>query len=134
MGGGGGGVCSIANYIAYLFKKSKRKIQGSATITNRSPSQTPRGRENRQIQTSTNRTNVRKVLILALSSPSEVIAMLKGLKNKSPIFVPLCVFVPNHNLLEFYQDIKKKERIVKHRSPRPSTDDTVDNVIRLFDL
>ena len=53
----------------------------SATITNRSPSQTPRGRGNRQIQTSTNQTNVRKALRLALSSPSEVIAMLKGLKN-----------------------------------------------------
>ena len=43
-----------------------------------------------QIQTSTNRTNVRKALRLALSSPSEVIAMLKELsqcikakKNKS---------------------------------------------------
>ena len=33
------------------------------------------------MQTSTNRTNVRKALRLALSSPSEVIAMLKGLKN-----------------------------------------------------
>ena len=33
---------------------------------NRSPSQTPRGRGNRQIQTSTNRTNVRKALRLAL--------------------------------------------------------------------
>ena len=58
-------------------KKGKRKV----TITNRSPSQTPRGRGNRQIQTSTNRTNVRKALRLALSSPSEVIAILKGLKN-----------------------------------------------------
>ena len=32
-------------------------------------------------QTSTNRTNVRKILRLALSFPSEVIAMLKGLKT-----------------------------------------------------
>ena len=39
------------------------------------------GRGNRQIQTSTNRTNVRKALRLALSSLSEVIAILKGLKN-----------------------------------------------------
>ena len=31
--------------------------------------------------TNPNRTNVRKALKLALSSPSEVIAMLKGLKN-----------------------------------------------------
>ena len=29
--------------------KKKEKIPGSATITNRSPSQTPRGRGNRQI-------------------------------------------------------------------------------------
>ena len=62
-------------------KKWLGKSPGSATITNRSPSQTPRGRGNRQIQSSTNRTNVRKALTLALSSPSEVIAMLKGLKN-----------------------------------------------------
>ena len=61
-------------------KKGKRKVQG-ATITNRSSSQTPRGRENRQILTSTNRTNVRKALRLALSSPSDVIAIQKGLKN-----------------------------------------------------
>ena len=37
--------------------------------------------KNRQNQTSANRTNERKALRLALSSPSEVIAMLKGLKN-----------------------------------------------------
>ena len=42
----------------------------------------PRGGRNRQNQTSANRTNVRKALRLALSSPSEVIAMLKGRKNK----------------------------------------------------
>ena len=59
-----------------------RENPGSATITNRSPSQTSRGRGNRQIQTSTNRSNIRKALRLALSSPSEVIAMLKGLKKK----------------------------------------------------
>ena len=64
-----------------IRKKRKEKSPGCATITNRSPSQTPRGRGNRQIQTSTNRTNVRKALRLALSSPSEVIAILKGLKN-----------------------------------------------------
>ena len=62
----------------YMKKKGKRKSPGSATITNRSPSQTLRGRGNRQIKTSTNRTNVRKALRLALSSPSEVIAILKG--------------------------------------------------------
>ena len=47
----------------------------------RSPSKTPRGRGNRQTQTSTTRTNVRKALRLALSSPSQVIAILKGLNN-----------------------------------------------------
>ena len=62
-------------------EKKVREKSRSATITNRSPSQTPRGRGNRQIQTSTNRTNVRKALRLALSPPNEVIAILKGLKN-----------------------------------------------------
>ena len=69
----------------YFEKKRKEKSPGSATITNHSPSHTPRGRGNRQIQTSTNQTNVQKALRLALSSPSEVIAILKGLekhKNK----------------------------------------------------
>ena len=47
--------------------KGVRENPGSTTITNRSPSQTLRGRGNRQIQTSTNRTNVRKALRLALS-------------------------------------------------------------------
>ena len=61
--------------------KNGQKKGKSATITNRNPSQTPRGRGNRQIQTSANRTNLRKALRLALSSPSEVIAILKGLKN-----------------------------------------------------
>ena len=62
-------------------KQRKEKSPGSATITSRSASQTPRGRGNRQNQTSANRTNVRKALRLALSSPSDVIAMLRGLKN-----------------------------------------------------
>ena len=44
----------------------------------RSPSQTPRRRQN---QTRANQTNVRKALRLAPSSQSEVIAMLKGLKK-----------------------------------------------------
>ena len=38
-------------------KKKSEKSSGSATITNRSSFRTPRGGENRQIQTSTNRTN-----------------------------------------------------------------------------
>ena len=37
--------------------------------------------ETEKNKTSANRTNVRKALRLALSSPIEVIAMLKGLKN-----------------------------------------------------
>ena len=70
----------VAKQMPYENKKV-RKSPGSATITNRSPSQTPRGRGNRQNQTGANQTNVRKALRIALSSPSEVIAMLKGLKN-----------------------------------------------------
>ena len=65
-----------------MLPTKKEKSQGSATIPKRSPSQTPRGRGNRQTQTSTNRTNARKALRLALSSPSEVIAILKGLKTQ----------------------------------------------------
>ena len=76
------GICQPAQRISrHPAAKKGEKSPGSATITNRSPSQTPRGRGNRQIQTSTNRTNVRKALRLALSSPSEVIAILKGLKK-----------------------------------------------------
>ena len=64
-------------------KKKKRyeKSQGSPTIISRSQSQAARGRGNRQNQTRPNRTNVLKALRLALSSPSRVIPMLKGLKN-----------------------------------------------------
>ena len=64
-----------------MNKKKVRETSRGDPITNRSPSQTPRGRGNRQNQTSANRTNVRQALRLALSSPGEVIAMLKGLKN-----------------------------------------------------
>ena len=64
-----------------IEKKKARKKSRECHSQNRSPSQTPRERGNRQIQTSTDRTNVRKALRLALSSPSEVIAMLKGLRN-----------------------------------------------------
>ena len=66
------------SHVGALDKKV-RENPGSATITNRSPSQTLRGRGNRQNQTSANRTNVLKALRIALSSQSEVIAMLKGL-------------------------------------------------------
>ena len=46
-------------------KKRYEKSPGSATITSRRPSQTQRGRGNRQNQTSTNQTNIRKALRLA---------------------------------------------------------------------
>ena len=48
----------------FPLRKCKR-VPGSATITNRSPSQTPRGRGNRQIQLSTNKhaySNILKIL------------------------------------------------------------------------
>ena len=64
-----------------IMDTKKGKSPGNATITSHNPSQTRRGRGNRHNQTSANRTNVRKALRLALSSLSEVIAMLKGLKN-----------------------------------------------------
>ena len=57
-------------------KKGKRKVQGVPQIQ---AAALPRHQE--ENQTSANRTNVRKALRSALSSPSEVIAMLKGLKN-----------------------------------------------------
>ena len=63
------------------FVTQQKKVKEKSAVTSRSPSQTPRGRRNRQNQTSANRSNVRKALRLALSSPSEVIAMLTGLKN-----------------------------------------------------
>ena len=66
-----------------LLGLKKRVREKSRECHNYKPQPFPdqRGKGNRQIQTSTNRTNVRKALRLALSSPSEVIAILKGLKN-----------------------------------------------------
>ena len=69
----------FSNYKSFTVKKKVR--EKSRECHNHKPSKTPRGRGNRQIQTSTNQTNVRKALRLALSPPSEVIAMLNGLKN-----------------------------------------------------
>ena len=46
--------------MSMLKKKGKKKVQGVPQSQTAGPSQTPRGRGNRQIQTSTNRTNVRK--------------------------------------------------------------------------
>ena len=70
------------NMIKKKKKKKKRKVQRM------SQSQTaalPRHRDEEETdktkQAQINRTGVRKALRLALSYPSEVIAMLKGLKN-----------------------------------------------------
>ena len=63
---------SFNNNVKKKVRKKSRECHNHKPQT----SQTPRGRGNRQIQTSTNRTNVRKALRLALSSPSEVIDML----------------------------------------------------------
>ena len=70
------------NPINASCKISMRKVQG---VPQSQAAAHPghRGRGNRQIQTSANQTNARKALRLALSSPSEVIAMLKGLKKYS---------------------------------------------------
>ena len=66
----------------FLFPKKVREKSRECHNHKPQPFLDPRGRGNRQIQTSTNRTNVRKALRLALSSPSEVIAILKGLKTQ----------------------------------------------------
>ena len=67
-------------YIHTLKTKGKRKVQG---VPQAQTAALPRHQKEEETEkkTSANRTNVRKALILALSSPSEVIAMLKGLKN-----------------------------------------------------
>ena len=56
------------------LRLQRREKSVSVTFTNCSPSQTPRGRGDRQNQTSANRTNVRKALRLALSSPTSVVS------------------------------------------------------------
>ena len=62
------------------FQDTKRKRRPTKP-TSRSPSKTPRGRGNRQNQQAQIEQTYKK--IISLSSPSEVIAMLKGLKNTS---------------------------------------------------
>ena len=64
-----------------FYEEAVIESEARTARTSRNPSQTPRGRGNIQNQTNPNRTNVRKALRLALSSPSEVIAVLKVLKN-----------------------------------------------------
>ena len=76
--------CIVSTYDKrnwYTFsrdKKGKRKVQGAPQSQ---AAVLPRHQE--EEETRANQTNVqKKTLRLALSSPSEVIAMLKGLKNK----------------------------------------------------
>ena len=61
--------------------KNKRKVQGVPQSQAVTHPRHKKGRDNGQKQASANQTTVRKALRLALSSPSEVIAMLKRLKN-----------------------------------------------------
>ena len=90
-------------------QKRKENSPGSATITNRSPFQTPRGRGNRQIQTSTNRSNIPKALRLAPSFPSEVIAMLKGLKKHK------------NKMAQGKTSYNKSPRRINHKAPKSKT-------------
>ena len=73
----------VRSHTEYMYqtvsKKGKRKVQ---VVPQSQAAALPR----HQNQTVANRTNARKTLRLALSSPSEVIAMLKGLeKHKNKI-------------------------------------------------
>ena len=63
-----------------VCKKGKRKVQG---VPQSQTAALPRHQEEEETDKSkqAQRSNVRKALRLALSSPSEVIAMLKGLKK-----------------------------------------------------
>ena len=75
--------CIVSTYDKrnwYTFrrdKKGKRKVQGAPQSQ---AAVLPRHQE--EEETRANHTNVQKTLRLALSSPSEVITMLKGLTNK----------------------------------------------------
>ena len=70
-------------YLSFKLFNSAHTSKKSRECHNHKPQPfpDPRRKRYRQIQTSTNRTNVRKALRLALSSPSEVIVILKGLNN-----------------------------------------------------
>ena len=90
--------CRFELFFSQLWgdrKERKEKSSGSGTFTKkkkkkkkkkkskRKAAALPRHQEEtgRQNQTSAHRTNVRKILKLAHSSPTEVISMQKGLKN-----------------------------------------------------
>ena len=66
----------------YFLKKGKRNVQGKPQSQTAALPKHQEEEETDKKQTSTNRTNVRKALRLALSSPSEVTAFLKGLKTQ----------------------------------------------------
>ena len=75
----------VSNMFAIRCNLLKKVREKSRECHNRKPQPLPdtkRKRKQTKNQTSANRTNVRKALRLALSSPSVVIAMLKGLKKK----------------------------------------------------
>ena len=70
-------------------------------------------RHQEEEETSTNQTNVRKALRLALSSPSEVIAMLKGLKNTRTKW---------HNVRYKTKKVIEKSRECHNHKPQPFPD------------
>ena len=94
--------------VGFAKKKNVREKSGESHNHKPQHSQTSRGRGNRQIQTSTNRSNVRKALRLALSSPSEVIAMIKGLKK-------------HKNKMAQGKTYNKSPRRINHKAPKSKT-------------
>ena len=72
-------------YVKAILEEMKKKVREKfRECHNHKPLPRPelkRKRKPTNLNKHTNRTNVRKELRLALSSPSEVIAILKGLKN-----------------------------------------------------
>ena len=93
-------IVMICTYTTDLVRKTMFKGHRDSLVWvlggkgSSSPSQTPRGRENKQNQTSLNRTNVRKTLGLVLSSSSEVIPMLKGLQNTTTKLEQVASHIP----------------------------------------
>ena len=65
----------------HVHKKREGKKSGECHNHKPHPFQTLREEETDKSKQAQIQTNVRKALRLALSSPSEVIALLKGLKN-----------------------------------------------------
>ena len=67
--------------LSAYHQNGKQKIPGNATITSRSESLTPKGKGKRHKPTCAKQTSLRKHTDNLSLFPSEVIAMLKGLKN-----------------------------------------------------